>query len=94
MMLATVFPPASQLIAPPVSHSRQYDLPERYGIPLFELLEFNNAMRDVVLKTPTIQAIRDIAGQGLFTTLQQYGYQLVTQGVTSMEEVDRVSGSE
>jgi general secretion pathway protein E len=61
---------------------------------LFELLEFNNAMRDVVLKTPTIQAIRDIAGQGLFTTLQQYGYQLVTQGVTSMEEVDRVSGSE
>jgi general secretion pathway protein E len=61
---------------------------------LFELLEFTNPMRDVVLKTPTIQAIRAIADQGLFTTLQQYGYQLVAQGVTSMDEVDRVSGSE
>jgi general secretion pathway protein E len=61
---------------------------------LFELLEFSNAMRDIVLKTPTITGIRSIADQGLFTTLQQYGYQLVQQGVTSMEEVDRVSGSE
>jgi general secretion pathway protein E len=61
---------------------------------LFELLEFTNAMRDVVLKTPTIQGIRDIANQGLFMTLQQHGYQLVSQGVTSMDEVDRVSGSE
>jgi general secretion pathway protein E len=61
---------------------------------LFELLEFVNAMRDVVLKSPTIQGIRNIAEQGLFTTLQQYGYNLVSQGVTSMEEVDRVSGSD
>jgi general secretion pathway protein E len=61
---------------------------------LFELLEFTNSMRDVVLKTPTIQAIRDIANQGLFTTLQQYGYQLVAQGFTNIDEVDRVSGSE
>jgi type II secretory ATPase GspE/PulE/Tfp pilus assembly ATPase PilB-like protein len=58
------------------------------------LLEFTNAMRDIVLKTPTITGIRGIAEQGLFTTLQQYGYQLVAQGVTAMEEVDRVSGSE
>ena len=61
---------------------------------LFEVLEFTNAMRDVVLKTPTIQGIRDIANQGLFMTLQQHGFQLVAQGMTSIEEVDRVSGSE
>lgn len=61
---------------------------------LFEVLEFNNAMRDVVLKTPTIQGIRDIANQGLFMTLQQHGFQLVAQGVTSMDEIDRVSGSD
>jgi type II secretory ATPase GspE/PulE/Tfp pilus assembly ATPase PilB-like protein len=47
-----------------------------------------------VLKTPTIQGIRDIAEQGLFMTLQQHGFQLVSQGYTSIEEVDRVSGSE
>jgi general secretion pathway protein E len=61
---------------------------------LFEVLEFTNSMRDVVLKTPTIQGIRSIAEQGLFMTLQQHGFQLVAQGVTSIEEVDRVSGSE
>jgi general secretion pathway protein E len=61
---------------------------------LFEVLEFTNAMRDVVLKTPTIQGIRDIANQGLFMTLQQHGFQLVAQGVTSIDEVDRVSGSD
>jgi len=61
---------------------------------LFELLEFNDRMRDVVLKTPTISGIREVADQGLFVTLQQFGFQLVAQGATSMEEVDRVSGSE
>jgi general secretion pathway protein E len=61
---------------------------------LFELLEFVNAMRDIVLKTPTIQGIRGIAEQGLFTTLQQYGFHLVGQGMTSFEEVERVASSE
>jgi general secretion pathway protein E len=61
---------------------------------LFELLEVTDSMRDIVLKSPTIQGIRGIAEQGLFTTLQQYGFQLVGQGVTSIEEIERVSGSE
>jgi general secretion pathway protein E len=61
---------------------------------LFELLEVNDATRDVVLKTPTIQGIREIANQGLFMTLQQFGFHLVAQGITSMDEIDRVSGSE
>jgi len=61
---------------------------------LFELLEFTDAMRDVVLKTPTISAIRSVLGQGLFTSLQAYGYQLVAAGVTGMDEVDRVASTE
>jgi general secretion pathway protein E len=61
---------------------------------LFELLEVTDAMRDIVLKSPTIQGIRGVAEHGLFTTLQQYGFQLVGQGVTSVEEIERVSGSE
>ncbi len=61
---------------------------------IFELLQFNEAMRDVVLKNPTIQGIREIANQGLFTTLQQSGFQMVCEGETSMEEVDRVSGTQ
>jgi general secretion pathway protein E len=61
---------------------------------LFELLELTDAMRDVILDRPSIQGIREIAQQGLFLTLEQYGYQLVAQGVTSMEEISRVSGIE
>ncbi len=61
---------------------------------LFELLEFTDALRDIVLKKPAIQDIREVLGQGLFTTLQQYGFHLVSQGLTSFEEVERVASSE
>ncbi len=60
---------------------------------LFELLEFNDAMRDNILRAPSIRTLREIANQGLFTTLQQFGYQLVSGGETAMEEIDRVAGS-
>jgi general secretion pathway protein E len=60
----------------------------------FELLDFNQQMRDVVLETPTIHKIHTIAKQGLFMTLQQFGFQLVSQGVTAFDEIERVTGSE
>jgi general secretion pathway protein E len=61
---------------------------------LFELLDFNEQMRDVVLETPTIHKIHEIARQGLFMTLQQFGFQLVAKGATSFDEIERVAGSE
>jgi general secretion pathway protein E len=61
---------------------------------LFELLEVNEQIRDVVLETPTIQKIHEIARQGLFMTLRQFGFQLVAQGVTAFDEIERVTGSE
>ena len=61
---------------------------------IFELLEFNEQMRDVVLKSPTIHGIHSIAKQGLFLTLQEFGFQTVAQGLTSWEEAERVAGSD
>jgi general secretion pathway protein E len=61
---------------------------------LFELLEVTDAMRDVIMKTPSIKGIRKIAEQGLFMALQDFGFQLVAQGTCSFEEVERVSGSD
>ncbi len=61
---------------------------------LFELLEVTDPLRDTVLKEPTISKIRGLLEQGLFTTLQEFGAQLVAQGETSMDEIDRVAGSE
>lgn len=58
---------------------------------IYEMLEFTDELRDVVLKEPTIQALRKVIEGGLFTSLTQSGWQLVARGVTSMDEVDRVS---
>jgi len=59
---------------------------------LFELLDFTNELRDVILKEPTIAAMRKVIEQGHFTTLPQFGWRLVAEGVTSLDEVDHVAG--
>lgn len=59
---------------------------------LFELLDFNDELRDIVLKEPSITAMKKVIEQGLFSTLQQFGWRLVAEGVTSLDEVDRVAG--
>ena len=59
---------------------------------VFELLSFNDELRDVVLNKPTNAAMKKVIAQGLFTTLVQSGYQLVAKGVTSIDEVDHVVG--
>jgi type II secretory ATPase GspE/PulE/Tfp pilus assembly ATPase PilB-like protein len=59
---------------------------------LFELLDFNDELRDIVLRDPSITAMKKIIEQGLFSTLQQFGWRLVAEGVTSLDEVDRVAG--
>lgn len=61
---------------------------------IFELLEVTDQLRDVILRSPTIQQIREVLNQGLFMTLQQHGYHLIAQGATSFDEIDRVAGSE
>lgn len=59
---------------------------------IFELLDFNDDLRDIILREPSIQAMKKIIEQGLFTTLAQSGWKLAAEGVTSLEEVDQVCG--
>ncbi|MFZ4722436.1 MAG: ATPase, T2SS/T4P/T4SS family [Phycisphaerales bacterium] len=61
---------------------------------LLELLECTEPLRDVILKRPTIGEIRTVLNQGHFVTLQQFGFQLVAQGATSLEEIDRVAAGD
>ncbi|MFI4914912.1 MAG: ATPase, T2SS/T4P/T4SS family [Phycisphaerales bacterium JB060] len=61
---------------------------------IFELLEFNDSLRDIVLREPSIQAIKKVIEADLFTTLRSFGLRLAAQGVTSLEEVDQVAGEE
>ncbi len=58
---------------------------------IFEILDFSDELRDVILKEPTIAAMKKVIEQGMFTTLIQSGWQQVARGVTTIEEVDRVA---
>lgn len=60
---------------------------------IFEMLDFNDELRDLVLNKPSIQGMKRVIDQGLFTTLTQSGWQLVAKGVTSLEEIERVTGN-
>lgn len=59
---------------------------------IFEILMFNSQLRDVILTKPTISEIRKAAGEWMFETLTECGFRYVLEGVTTFQEVDRVSG--
>ncbi len=61
---------------------------------IFELLHVTDEIRDLILKSPTITAIRDSLKMEVFTSLQHNGYKLVAEGIASMEEIERVTGTE
>lgn len=61
---------------------------------IFELLEMTDELRDIVLHKPAIQDIRHVINRGLFNTLSQSGYQLVGKGLTGVDEIERVAGSD
>jgi len=56
-----------------------------------ELLEVGDDMRDVILKEPSIGGMRRIAGGQLFTSLDSAGWHLVAEGITSVEEIERLA---
>ena len=60
---------------------------------IFELLDFNDQLRDVILENPTIASMKRIIEQGVFTTLEQSGWRLAAEGLTTLGEIDRVAGS-
>lgn len=59
---------------------------------IFELLDFNTELRDVVLKAPGVQAMRKAIEAGHFTTLAQSAHRLVCDGITSIDEAEKVAG--
>ncbi len=65
----------------------------RGRIALFEVLHFNSQVRDVVLSGSTIGDLRKAAGEWMFHTLTDAGYRKVIEGVTTVQEVERVAGT-
>lgn len=61
---------------------------------LFELMEVSEQIRDIVLRKPTISDIRAALEGEHWVSLQGFGLGLVAQGLTSVDEVDRVASSD
>lgn len=58
----------------------------------FELLHVNEKLRDTILRHPTMQDITACVEGSKFVRLQHTGFELVTQGLVSFNEMDRIVG--
>ncbi|HWB54464.1 MAG TPA: ATPase, T2SS/T4P/T4SS family [Tepidisphaeraceae bacterium] len=59
---------------------------------IFELLTNNNDLKEALLKSPTPADIFKALGTTQFVRLMQSGYQLVAEGITTLDEVERSVG--
>ena len=58
----------------------------------FELLTANDALRDAIIKQPTLQSVREALRPTRFQSLQHSGYQLVVEGAVAFSEIERIIG--
>ena len=59
---------------------------------LFELLTITEAVRDAISRNPTPGDIYKVLADTKFVKLMNSGYRLVAEGITTMDEVERVVG--
>ncbi len=57
---------------------------------IFELLEVTDQLREAIIKQPKIEVLKKVARATGNRSLQEEGILLVAQGVTSLEELQRV----
>jgi general secretion pathway protein E len=77
----------------PVGCKKCMGIGYRGRMALFEVLMFNAQVRDVILTAPTISEIRRAAGEWMFQTLTESGYRKIIEGITTIQEIDRVGGT-
>jgi type II secretory ATPase GspE/PulE/Tfp pilus assembly ATPase PilB-like protein/pSer/pThr/pTyr-binding forkhead associated (FHA) protein len=58
----------------------------------FEMLQTTDKLRDVITTTRTLEDVRKALATTKFVPLEHSGYQLVAEGVTSMEEIEMAVG--
>ena len=57
---------------------------------LYEVMKINEDIRELIMKSGNADEIKDLAIKNGMRTLLNYGLELVRQGLTSLEEVERV----
>ena len=66
----------------------------RGRIACFELMEMDTTLRDLTFKREPSQVLREVARAAGMSTLQEDGVRKVLQGVSTIEEVLRITHSE
>jgi type II secretory ATPase GspE/PulE/Tfp pilus assembly ATPase PilB-like protein len=61
---------------------------------IFELLRTTEKLREVILHSPSVADLQNALAGSRFARLLHSGYELVAQGITSMEEVERLMGGD
>lgn len=61
-------------------------------IAIFEMMEVNDSMRELISRKASLEEIREIASKNGMRTLKEAGASLVLEGITTIEEVLRVTG--
>lgn len=59
---------------------------------LFEMLLVNDAVKQAIRQSPTIEGLRDVLIHSNFTSLADAGQAAIAEGLTSEEEVSRIVG--
>ncbi|MDP1561487.1 MAG: ATPase, T2SS/T4P/T4SS family, partial [Pirellulaceae bacterium] len=62
-------------------------------IGVFEVIEMNDTIRQVLLTQPKVEAVAEAARKTGALSLMQAGYPLLLQGITGVDELKRVCGS-
>jgi type II secretory ATPase GspE/PulE/Tfp pilus assembly ATPase PilB-like protein len=56
---------------------------------VFELLKISDEVREMIMKSPSVADIMKTLADTKFVRLTQSGYQLVAEGITSLDEIER-----
>jgi type IV pilus assembly protein PilB len=68
-----------------------YDSGYKGRVAVIELLEIDSGLQRLMLKDPTVNALGDYLEEKGYHTLQDSGYRKALDGITTIEEVKRVS---
>lgn len=71
-----------------------YDSGFKGRIGIFELLEMDEGLQTLILKNPSIEILQKYLRDKGHKTLKNFGYKKVLEGITTLEEVQRVSSIE
>ena len=71
--------------------SKQLNIKPSQVEAVIELLEVDAGLQRLMLKNPTVDTLNAYCGEKGYHTLQDSGYRKVLEGLTTVEEVRRVS---